>query len=235
MIIGGFEKLTLLDYKGKVAGIIFTGGCNFRCPYCHNGDIVTNIYNNEFDIEEITSYLKKRKNILDGVVISGGEPLIHSDIEELIAPIKELGYSVKLDTNGTYPERLKALIEKKYLDYIAMDIKGPVNKYALITGITANHIEVKNLSGKIHNSIELIMGSGIDYEFRTTYVKGLHTTEDFENTGRLIKGADNYYIQNFRQCENVLDKSNTFESFSNEELFTIKSIIEKYVKNVYIR
>lgn len=192
MLINGFQKLTVLDFPGKVACIIFTPGCNFRCPFCHNASLVTHIDSNTYlDAEEVLSYLQKRQGLLDGVVITGGEPLLQKGIEEFIGKIKELGYAVKLDTNGSFPDKLISLAEKGLVDYVAMDIKNSKKKYAVTTGL-----ENINLSD-VEKSVEFLLQNKVDYEFRTTIVDGLHTLDDIQDIVVWIKGAHKYFLQNF--------------------------------------
>ncbi|MBE5937477.1 MAG: anaerobic ribonucleoside-triphosphate reductase activating protein [Lachnospiraceae bacterium] len=240
MIISGLDKLTLLDYTGKVASIVFTGGCNFRCPYCHNGEMVKYPKNNIIAVEEVYDYLKKRVSVLDGVVISGGEPLIHEDIDDFMADIKELGYAIKLDTNGSCPEHLKKVIDKGLVDYVAMDIKGAPDKYGLITGRDSDDV---SLTEKIKASVEIIMSSGVDYEFRTTYVKGLHDIEDAEEIGKLIRGAKRYFVQNYKESDRILVKLDdmggvsdiSLQPFEEDELKKIRNTITQYVGDVKVR
>ena len=174
IVISGFQKLTLVDYPGYTACLIFTQGCNFRCPFCHNSDLVIGGNNaNIIDEQVIFDYLDKRKGLIDGVCISGGEPLLQKDLELFIRKIKEKGYKVKLDTNGSKPKLLKNLIDNNLLDYVAMDVKNTSNKYALTTGVKTNIEDIKE-------SIDILKNSKIDYEFRTTIVKELHTIEDIK-------------------------------------------------------
>lgn len=228
--ISGLERSSLLDYPGRISAVVFTHGCNLRCPYCHNPELVVKKFCKDTSIpeEEFFSFLENRRGKLEGVVITGGEPLVHDSLPNFIFKIKEMDFLIKLDTNGTLPERLKRLIDMRVLDYIAMDVKFPKSEYIKSSS-------VKNYSEHIEKSIEIIMGSGIEYEFRTTYVKKFHTMESVKAIGQMIKGAENYYIQNFR-AGNTLDSYLTSEnSFSNKELEEIKKLMEKYVKNVYIR
>ena len=179
MKIGGLIKFTLIDFPGRPAAVIFTQGCNFRCRYCHNPELVyPHLFTDPAPTEEIMSFLQRRQGSLDGVVISGGEPTLHDDLPAFIAQIKELGYAVKLDTNGTRPEMLQELIDKKLVDYIAMDLKAPLDKYVLITGIETNP-EI------ILKSMDIIRQSGLEYEFRTTYDKEVLTDADIEQLQEL--------------------------------------------------
>ena len=223
MKISGFDKLTLLNYPDKVACTIFTSGCNLRCPFCHNSGLVTNNYN-EISFDSIYEYLKKRIGILDGVCITGGEPLIHADIKDYIKKIKDLGYLVKIDTNGCNPKLLKELIDLKLVDYIAMDIKNIYSKYDITSGVKVNIDNIKK-------SISIIENSGIDYEFRTTIVKEFHSTQDIKEILSYISSNSNYYIQNFKNSNDVFNRN--LSSFSEKELVEMKNKINN--KNVYFR
>lgn len=192
MLINGFQKLTILDYPGKVACIVFTPGCNFRCPFCHNASLVTHIDKDTYlDVDEVLSYLKKRQGLLDGVVITGGEPLLQDGIEEFIAEIKALGYCVKLDTNGSFPEKLISIVEKGLVDYVAMDIKNSKEKYAETIGVDDFDIT------PIEKSVDFLLQNKVDFEFRTTIVDGFHTLDDIQDIVVWIKGAHKYFLQNF--------------------------------------
>lgn len=199
MQIGGFQKLTLLDFPEKVACIVFTAGCNFRCPFCHNASLVTHIDNSAaITEEEILEYLRKRKGLLDGVCITGGEPLLHKDIEDFIVKIKQEGFAVKLDTNGSFPERLISLVEKGLVDYVAMDIKNCKEKYLETAGVDTFEIE------NIEKSIDFLLKGKVPYEFRTTVVDGLHTTQDIVLIAQRIKGAKKYFLQNFVDSGDII-------------------------------
>lgn len=192
MVINGFQKLTLLDYPSRVACTIFTAGCNMRCPFCHNASLVTHIDNdNTFSTEEVLSYLEKRQGILEGVCITGGEPLLQPDIKEFITEIKKLGYAVKLDTNGTFPEKLKELVNEGLVDYVAMDIKNSKAKYKETAGI--NNLDLS----KIEESVDFLINGNMDFEFRTTIVSEFHTVEDIQDIVVWIRGAHKYFLQNF--------------------------------------
>lgn len=197
--IGGFQKLTLLDYPGKVACLVFTKGCNLRCPFCHNASLVTHTQDaGDVTQEEIFSYLEKRKGLLDGVCITGGEPLLQQGIEEFIESIKALGYSVKLDTNGCFPDKLRELLSKKLLDYVAMDIKNSKEKYSLTTGI--DNFDISN----VEQSLQALKESGVEYELRTTVVNELHTAEDFEKIAEWVGSTPKYFIQNFKDSGDII-------------------------------
>ncbi len=221
------QKLTLLDYPGKVACLIFTQGCNFRCPFCHNKDLLGPQNDNNISVEEVLTYLRKRKGLLDGVVISGGEPLLQEDIEDFIKEIKDMGYLVKLDTNGSSPSRLKKLIDNNLVDYIAMDIKNDFINYDKTAGV--NSINIAN----IKRSIEIIESSSIDYEFRTTVVKQLHDLGQIHKICDYIKPNSKYYIQNYRDCNEVLEKG--LLGFSIEELKDLQKNLNVVYPNVTVR
>ncbi len=202
MRIDGLQKMTLLDFPGKVACTVFTGGCNFRCPFCHNALLVTELPENpDYTVDEILAFLKKRSGLLDGVAITGGEPLINSDIADFIKKIRDLGYAVKLDTNGSYPDRLKALVAEGLIDYVAMDIKNCREKYAQTVGLKSLDLS------KIEESVDFLKSGAVDYEFRTTVVKEFHTVEDIRNTAEWIKGARRYFLQNFVDSGNLIDSN----------------------------
>lgn len=199
MNICGYQKTTLLDYPGHVAATIFTGGCNFRCPFCHNSDLVVNSTMSPcISQEEIFSFLKKRKNVLSGICITGGEPTLQTNLSEFIKKVRSLGYKIKLDTNGYRPDVISSLLEDNLLDYIAMDIKAGLSNYAKVSGIP-------NLdTSKIKESISIIENSGIDYEFRTTVVKELHNRQDFLEISEMLSSSSSYFIQSFKDSGNIL-------------------------------
>lgn len=204
MRIDGLQKMTLLDFPGKVACTVFTGGCNFRCPFCHNALLVTELPENpDYSIEEIFSFLKKRCGLLDGVAITGGEPLMNPDIADFIRQVRDLGYSVKLDTNGSYPERLKNIVGEGLVDYVAMDIKNCKEKYAETIGLKSCDLS------RIEESVDFLKSGTVDYEFRTTIVNEFHTVEDIRNAAEWIKGAKSYFLQNFVDSGNLIDGSVT--------------------------
>ncbi len=203
MLIQGFQKTTLLDFPGKVASTIFTGGCNFRCPFCHNASLVTHIKKEEtISEEEVLSYLMKRKHILDGVCITGGEPLLQPDMEEFCQKIREIGLAIKLDTNGSRPEALASLIQKGLIDYIAMDIKNCKEKYALTCGLD-------RFPEGVEESIALIMSCGLPYEFRTTVTKELHSPSDIQALCAWIHGAPRYFLQCFTDSGDLIGEGLT--------------------------
>ena len=200
MILGGLQKLTLLDFPGTVACTVFTVGCNLRCPFCHNPALVFNPPDDyRISEEEFFAFLKKRQGILDGVAITGGEPLLHSDIGEFIAKIKSMGYKVKLDTNGTFPDRLEKILAEGNVDYVAMDLKNTFEKYAETVGIKDFDVEL------IKRSIRVIQESGVAHEFRTTVVSPLHTADDFGKIAGQVEGSEKYFLQGFVDSGNLLN------------------------------
>lgn len=228
LIIYGLQKLSLLDYPGKTACTVFTGGCNFRCPYCHNALLVVGLNEVEpVDNDEFFAFLNKRKNILDGICITGGEPLLQPDINDFIRKIKQLGYSVKLDTNGSFPDRLQLLVEENLVDYVAMDIKNSPQKYSLTAGVS------KLDFSEINRSVEFLLSNPVDYEFRTTVVKELHIKEDFVLIGEWIRGAKRYFIQSFIDSGDIL--GGTFSAYGKSELEDISEMMQSFVKEAHIR
>ncbi|KAB3535292.1 anaerobic ribonucleoside-triphosphate reductase activating protein [Alkaliphilus pronyensis] len=227
MRILGITKSSFIDYPGKIATVLFTGGCNLKCPYCHNGHIVKE--QAEVALEkDVWQYIIKRKRYIDAVCISGGEPTLQIGLMEFITRLKSEGFSVKLDTNGTRPLVLKDLLQKKLLDYVAMDLKAPLNKYSALTGST---IEEKD----IIESINLLANSSIEHEFRTTVCKELLTAEDIISTAVIVKGAKRYYIQNFKDGETVYGGINKYTPFKKEELEKIKEQIKNWFEICEIR
>ena len=229
MRIVGLMKTTLLDYPDKVASTIFTGGCNFRCPYCHNGDLVLDFANMEpYTEEEIFEHLNKRKNTLNGVCITGGEPTLQSDLPQFIKKIKDLGLLVKLDTNGTNPSMLRELLEAYLLDYVAMDIKHCKEKYNEVACMKNYSIE------PIEESVDILMNCDIDYEFRTTVTRQLHDIDDFRSIGAWIDGAKAYFLQPYKESEQVISK--IFSTYTAEEFDLIINILNDYnITNVEVR
>ena len=227
MVICGIQKLTLLDYPGKVACTIFTGGCNFRCPFCHNRDLVTGEAEERLDPEQVFRFLKKRQGILDGVCISGGEPLMQPELEDFIREVRSLGYCVKLDTNGSLPDRLEYLADQGLLDYVAMDLKNSPEHYGRTVGEALCDVE------RIDRSIRLLMGGDIPYEFRTTVVRELHQRADFEAMGKWIEGADQYFLQQFVDSGHVLAPG--LHAYDKKILLQALEIVKRYVKTAQLR
>ncbi len=222
--IGGVQKFSLLDYPDKISAIIFTAGCNFHCGYCHNPELFSS--NSEWSENKVLEFLKSREGKLDGVVVTGGEPTIHKDLPDLIKKIKSLGFLVKLDTNGTNPGMLKYLIDFKMIDYAAMDIKAPLYKYKIITGIEPVGIE---------ESIKILLQNNIPYEFRTTALASQLEIKDFEKIGKMIDGADKYFIQKFVPSKILNPKLLADRGYTNSEINSIITILNKYIKSVGIR
>ena len=227
MKIYGLQKMTLLDFPGRVACTVFLGLCDFRCPYCHNFELVDGTAVPLMEEEEFFSFLSKRKGLLDGVAVTGGEPTIHADLPEFVRRIRSLGFPVKLDTNGYHPDMLRRLLEEKLIDYAAMDIKNSPEKYASTAGR-----ETLDLS-PVRESIALLMGSGTDYEFRTTVVKEFHEQRDFEEIGKMIEGAKRYFLQCFTDRETV--PFSGLSAPSKEKLEACAARISGHVESVQIR
>ncbi|MBP3891448.1 MAG: anaerobic ribonucleoside-triphosphate reductase activating protein [Solobacterium sp.] len=228
--IGGLQKLTLLDYPGKAAATIFTSGCNFKCPYCHNRDLVFVPDNYAYlNAEEVLEYLEKRKGVLDGVCISGGEPLLQEGLLDFIKQIKRLNYLVKIDTNGNHPERLKKLVDSGYVDYVAMDVKNSPDKYAATVGLNEDVFQLSH----IKESISYLLTCDIDYEFRTTVVKEFHTKEDLIDIGRWIRGAKHYYLQQYVESGNVIQPG--FSAYDKEEMEDLLEEVKALVPTAQLR
>ena len=225
MKISGIQKLTLLDFPGKVACTVFTPGCNLRCPFCHNASLVFSC-TDEIGEESVLSFLKKRVGVLDGVCVTGGEPLLQKDIAAFLRKVKALGYLVKLDTNGTFPDRLQPLLDEKLVDYVAMDIKASPDNYDNATGVVTD-------LDKIRRSVTLLRQSGVAHEFRTTTVKGIHTAADFEAIAQWLRGEERFFIQQYKVADDMI--GDAFESFSKEELEAFAAIVAKTVKTVAVR
>lgn len=212
MVIKGLQKTTLLDFPGRLAATIFTGGCNFRCPFCHNASLVLRGGDvEEVPAEDLFSYLDKRSGLLDGVCITGGEPLINPDIDALIRKIRSYGLLVKLDTNGAFPERLEALLDEGLLDYVAMDVKNTDEKYGITIGLGENYD-----TGAINKSIDIIMKKAPDYEFRTTIVRELHDISDVANIAKKLLGAKKYFLQKYVDSGDIL--SSGYSAYSDAEM-----------------
>lgn len=228
MQIGGLQKTTLIDYPEKIAAIVFTCGCNFRCPYCHNPELVNRTSKN-FDEQAVLDFLETRMGKLDGVVVTGGEPTLQKDLPDFLQKLKSMGFSVKIDTNGSQFEMLEQVIKDKLVDYIAMDIKAPVEKYENVVNTNFN---IEN----ILKSINLIMKSGIKYEFRTTVVQELLSPDDFEKIGFLTDGADKYFIQNFVLTKVLANSFIGAKPFTQEQLNSAREYLFNHnIKSVNIR
>jgi pyruvate formate lyase activating enzyme len=227
MKILGIIKASFIDYPKKASTVLFIGGCNFRCPYCHNPELVHE-QGEELKQSDVLEFLQKRKKYIDGVVISGGEPTIHPELIPLIEEIKKLGYSIKLDTNGSNPEVLRKLINDRQIDYIAMDIKGPLSEYAKISN---SGINIKD----IEESIKLIKNSNIDYEFRTTICKELLSKDQVIEIGKYLEGAKRYALQAYSLKGKILDESKIFTSYTKKEMEEFKELLIPYIEELIIR
>lgn len=229
MKIFGLQKLTLLDFPGHTACTVFTGGCNFRCPFCHNAGLVTDI-NPASVLEEdvFFDFLEKRQGILDGVCITGGEPLLQPDIESFMHRCKAMGFLVKLDTNGSFPDRLENLLRKGCVDYVAMDVKNCLEKYSLTAGTEVD-------TASIEKSIDLLLRGDVDYEFRTTVVRELHEEEDIEKLAGRIRGAERFFLQNFVNSENLIGKglsAHTPENMEKMRLCAARHVPETALRGI---
>lgn len=228
MQIYGFNKTTLLDYPEHVAATVFTGGCNFRCPFCHNGGLVLSPNPEErIEEEEVLSYLKKRQGILEGVCITGGEPTLQKDLRDFICKVKDMGYLVKLDTNGYCPQVLWNLMQEGLLDYVAMDIKASKENYAVAAGVEGLDIS------RIEESVGILKGDKVPYEFRTTVVKGIHSIEEFEEIGQFLAGSRAYYLQQYRENDNVIVQG--YDAFSKADMESMALLARKYIDKVVLR
>ena len=224
----GLEKLSLVDYDGKVAATVFTGGCNFRCGFCHNSPLVLHVGAlPTIPEEEILSYLEKRKGILEGLCISGGEPTLNKDLPIFIEKVKKIGYSVKLDTNGTNPEMVKSLYNSGLCDYFAMDIKNDKENYAKIIGFDT--FDTK----KIQETIDFFLSLNKDYEFRTTLIKEFHDIENIVNIGKWLKGANKYFLQKFKNSDSCIESylSAVEDKIANEYV----DILKEYIPHTQLR
>ena len=219
MKIEALQKLTLLDFPGKMAATVFTYGCNLRCPFCHNALLVTEESEGGIESDEVLDFLSKRKGMLEGVCVTGGEPLLQPDIEDFLRAIKEMGFSVKLDTNGTFPKKLKDLVRKNLVDYVAMDIKNCREKYALTSGKVAMDLT------SIDESIRFLLSGEVEAEFRTTVVKNFHSEEDLLKITDWISGCDRYFLQQFVDSGNLINS--TLEGYSDDELTAIYKQVKR--------
>lgn len=231
MKIGGLQKLTLIDFPGRVACTVFLSGCNFRCPFCYSPELVLpeKIKNHpKITEKDFFNFLKERKNLLEGVTICGGEPFCDKKLPDFIKKIKKMGFQVKLDTNGSNPEMLAKLIGKKLVDYVAMDIKGPKEKYGQITG---TKIDIK----KIQKSIDILKGGDVDYEFRSTVVPSLHKKEDIIEMAKWISGARRYYLQSFLSEKTINPEFEKIKPYSRDFLLEIQKAISPFLEICQVR
>lgn len=230
MKISGLQKTSLIDYPDKIAAIVFTQGCPFRCGYCYNPELLSVDRPGTLIEKDFFNFLNKRKNVLDALVITGGEPTLQPDLPEFIKKVRKLSYLIKLDTNGTNPEMLKKLLKQKLLDYIAMDIKAPASGYNKVTNVKVNFVKIKQ-------SIKLIMESGVDYEFRSTILPRLHNQEDLIKMAKLIKGAKKYYLQKFTTQSGKLQDGSfkTARPFIDQEMMELAKACSEFVKKCEVR
>ena len=228
MKILGLQKLTLLDFPEHMACTVFTGGCNFRCPFCHNASLVMDVEDTpQITEEEFFAFLKKRQGILDGVCITGGEPTLQPDLESFIYKVKEMGYSVKLDTNGFLPDKLIALVEKGLVDYVAMDIKSSLSGYSKATGIENINTE------PIKKSVDFLLSKKVPFEFRTTVVKELHTEKDIQDIGLWLVGDSKYYLQHFVDSGDLIVDG--LHGYDEIEMKNLLKIVKKHLPNASVR
>lgn len=230
MKISGIQKLTLLDYPGTVACTLFTAGCNFRCPFCHNAMLVLpeQIEDASLSEDEVLGFLKKRQGVLDGVAITGGEPLLHRELPELLGKIKALGYKIKLDTNGSNPELLRGIIENRLVDRVAMDIKNAPKAYGTTVGVAGLDI------APIERSKDMLLRGDIDYEFRTTVVKGIHTKDSLIGAAKWIEGAKEYYLQQFKDSGSLI-LPDGLAAYDEKEMHALADAVREYVPAVQVR
>ena len=230
MKVTGIQKLTLLDYPGVVACTVFTAGCNFRCPFCHNAMLVLpeQIDDECLTDEEVFGFLKKRRGVLDGVAVTGGEPLLHADMPEFLARVKDLGYKIKLDTNGSNPELLSEIVKNKLVDRVAMDIKNAPDEYARTIGLKSFDI------APVERSKEMLLRGDIDYEFRTTVVKGIHTKESLIGAAKWIEGAKEYYLQQFKDSGNLI-LPDGLSAYDEKQMHALADAVRDYVPTVEVR
>ena len=228
MYLCGLQKLAMVDYPGKLAATVFTGGCNLRCPFCHNALLVTRLDETpELTEDAVLSFLATRKKLLDGVVLSGGEPLLQPDAADFLRKVRQMGFSVKLDTNGFFPERLAAILEEGLVDYVAMDIKNTLEKYPLTCGIPGLD------TAPVAESVRLLRQSGVDFEFRTTLVREFHTREDLLSIGHWLDGSPRYFLQAFVDSGNLVGSG--CSAFSPAEMHDFTRLLQPFFQEVGLR
>ncbi len=228
MRLGGLQKLTLLDFPGRVACTVFTVGCNLRCPFCHNSSLVLTSELPELSLEEFFAFLRKRQGLLDGVAVTGGEPLLHPELPGFLEQIRALGYAVKLDTNGCFPERLQAVLEAGLADYVAMDVKNSREKYEQTAGVAG-------ILPRVEESVALLRAGKTPFEFRTTLVDELHEPADFTAIGQWIAGTERYFIQGFVDSGDILGGSERFHAASPEKAKACLAAVRQYVPEAQLR
>ena len=232
MLISGLQKLTLLDYPGKVACTVFTPGCNLRCPFCHNAPLVLPELAGQCDgaisEDELLLFLRKRQGVLDGVAVTGGEPLLHKDLPSFLEKVRALGFMIKLDTNGTFPERLMDVVSAGLVDRVAMDIKNSPELYAKTVGLDTLDL------GAIERSKDFLLSGTVDYEFRTTVVRGLHTRESIVGAAQWIAGAKEYYLQQFKDSGQII-AIDGLSTYDEKEMHSLAEAAAQYVPSVQVR
>ena len=229
MMLSGLQKLSLLDYPGHTACTVFTGGCNFRCPFCHNSALVLpERLQSTLEEQELLAFLKKRAGVLEGVAITGGEPLLHPDMPELLRKIRDLGYQIKLDTNGSFPERLEAIVREGLVNRVAMDVKNAPALYGRTIGVEGFEL------GPVERSKNFLLEGRVDYEFRTTVVRGLHTAESIREAAKWIAGAKEYYLQQFKDSGDLL-AGEGLRAFHEEEMNTLREAAAEFVPAAQLR
>ena len=227
MKIHGLQKMTLLDFPGHVACTVFTGGCDMRCPFCHNFELVDGSAPPIMEEEELFAFLEKRRGLLDGVAFTGGEPCLQKNLPDLMKRVKQMGYSIKLDTNGNHPDMLRRMMEEGLLDYVAMDIKNSPDKYALTAGL--RQIDM----GPIRESVKMLMEGPVNYEFRTTCVAQFHEEEDFVKIGEWLEGAKAYFLQSFTDRDSV--PFGNLTAPTREEIYTFCRTVQRFIPNTHVR
>ncbi len=228
MKINGYERFSMVDFEGKICCTVFTGGCNMRCPFCHNGALVVgDVKSNQIDDGEVFEYLEKRKGLVDAVSVTGGEATLQPDLADFLRRVRKLGYQIKLDTNGLRPDVLKSLLDEGLVDYVAMDIKNSPQKYAMTTGL-------KNVDlDKINESMRIIKQSGVDHEYRTTIIKEFHTLEDMQSIAEWVQGANNYFMQKYKDSEGCI--SHGYHEVDKEHAEQFAKLFEGKVARVGLR
>ena len=227
MLIKGLQKLTLLDFPGKMACTVFVGKCNFRCPFCHNASLVVREDENEISHGELFSFLEKRRGMLEGVCVTGGEPTLYPDIYDFLSEIRELGFAVKLDTNGYMPDRLIGCVDKGLVDYVAMDIKSSREGYGEVAGVPSLDLS------RIERSAAFLMEGHVPFEFRTTVVRELHTEEDFENIGKWLRGSERFFLQGFVDSGDLISEG--LHGYDKSEMQYLLNVLKAYIPNAEIR
>lgn len=228
MIVCGYEKFSMVDFDEKIACTVFTGGCNFRCPFCHNGALVVgNVKAEQIDENEVFDYLEKRKGLVDAVCVTGGEPTLQSDLKDFLRKVRDMGYLTKLDTNGLRPDVLKDVLKEKLVDYVAMDVKNSLQKYAVTVGLESVD------TSKIKESIDTLLSGDVEYEFRTTLIKEFHTAEDIEKIADTINGAQRYFMQKYKDNEECI--SHGFSPIEKNEAEKFKTFFDGKVAKIGLR